>query len=94
MIGLSKAPVDAAIGKIDHHLADIETQLDALATRVTQLQSQWDGEAREAFAEAMNEWKVEIVELHRIGAALNRVARTTVTRFDDFDHRRAGAWRR
>ena len=91
-IRLRKAPVDAALAEVDRALAEIATELETLQRRVVRLESQWDGEAREAFSTAMADSRRALLDLHRIGAALNRVARESVTRFDEFDRKRSSAW--
>ena len=91
-IGLHKVNVDSSLDTIDLALREIEGEIETLQRKMTKLESQWDGDAREAFSVAMKECRATLLELHRVGVALNRVARTSVTRFDEFDRRRSGAW--
>ena len=91
-IGLHKQNVDSSLDTIDGALREIEAEIETLQRKVTKLESQWDGDAREAFSVAMRECRETLVEMHRVGAGLNRVARTSVTRFDEFDRRRSSAW--
>lgn len=93
-MGLSKAPVDNALSRITAALADIDAELDLLDRRVDALEAGWSGEAREAFSVAMRECRAALADLHHIGSGLTRVAQHSVTRFDDFDRRRASAWSR
>ena len=92
-ISLRKDNVDSALNNIDRAMEDIATELESLQTKVSKLESAWEGEARQAFSAAMRECRVALVELHRVGAALNRVARASVTRFDEFDRKRSSAWK-
>lgn len=92
MIGLTRPAVDEAIDRIDTALTDMEQELGRLAGRVGALEARWDGEAKTAFAIAMADCRSQLVELRRVGAALNEVARRSVDRIDHLDRLRAEAW--
>jgi len=84
----------ASIEAVKTAVADIEDQLDLLEQRVARLHGEWDGDAREAFATAMREWDESVRALRVIANDAARIAAGSVARFDAFDRRRAGAWRR
>jgi WXG100 family type VII secretion target len=89
---LSQQNAEHCIEAIDTGLKGVETQLDSLARQIAVLDDEWNGEAKEAFAEAMSEWTATVVEMRRIAAEATRVAAGSVTRIGDFDGRRASAW--
>lgn len=94
VLGLRSAHVHNALENVSRALGAIEDDLATLAHRVERVQAQWSGEARDAFAEAMQECTTTLTGLQQIGAALTRVAQGSVARIEDFDRRRASAWHR
>jgi WXG100 family type VII secretion target len=94
VLGLAKAPTDTSLAAIGSALSVIEDEIATLTRRVGLLESQWSGEAQDAFRQAMRECERSLSDLHRLADRLNRVATVSVTRLDEFDRRRASAWNR
>lgn len=93
-LGLKKVSVDNSLAAITVALSSIDDELVTLARRVDRLESEWSGEAREAFGHAMRDCRATLADLHSIASSVTRVAQGSVARLDEFDRRRASAWHR
>ncbi|WP_336659091.1 WXG100 family type VII secretion target [Leucobacter sp. USHLN153] len=72
----------------------IEGTLRDLESRLSELQQRWDGDAREAFADASRKWNRQIEALNGIAHAARRRAQQHVDTVGSHDARRATAWTR
>lgn len=93
MIGLDRGAMRDVTERIDSALDLMADEFDALDRRVAQLRREWDGAAQAAYTVAHEEWTAGMRELRRIARDLNTVARDSTSAVDEFDRRRAGAWR-
>jgi hypothetical protein len=66
---LSQQNAEHCIEAIDTGLKGVETQLDSLARQIAVLDDEWNGEAKEAFAEAMSEWTATVVRSRESGTS-------------------------
>jgi 6 kDa early secretory antigenic target len=70
--------VAASLDAEGQHLDDV---LAALAQRVASLEADWDGAARDAYAQAQRDWTAALADMRAI---LGRVARSTVQMADGY----------
>lgn len=81
-----------SLQKISQSLGRIETTLVDLQRAVSTLQSQWTGDAREAFAVAMADAHSSVSRLRTIAVDATTEANAVLSNFDEFDRRRQSAW--
>lgn len=81
-----------SLQNISQSLSTIETTLIDLQRAVSALQSQWTGDAREAFAVAMADAHSSISRLRTIAVDATAEANAVLSNFDEFDRRRQSAW--
>jgi uncharacterized protein YukE len=93
VIKVSRSTPDK-LDDIQTQLGQIESTLLELEARLHQLESAWNGEARQAFSVAAARWRRQIDALGAIASEARRRAQGHVTAVGSFDSRRASAWRR
>lgn len=82
------------LDEVQAGLDGIEGALLQLEARLNELQQSWDGEAREAFAEASRKWKSQIATLNSIAKSARTQAQRHVDTVASHDSRRATSWTR
>jgi WXG100 family type VII secretion target len=74
--------------------AAISATLDTLDSKVRQLEANWDGDSKEAYAHAQRQWKQQIAQMNEL---LTRVSGKLVeisTEYGETDRRNAGRFTR
>lgn len=90
---VSSAPLNEMSRRIDDDLDEMQRLLDQLEARMTQLQGQWDGEARDAFHHAIRAAHRSLTNLRSLGNRVTGDVRRHVEDIGAIERRRASVWR-
>lgn len=91
---VSSVPLNDMCRRIDDDFDEMQRLLDQLQTRMTLLESQWDGEAREAFHTAIRSAHQSLSNLRALGNRVTGEVRRHVEDVGAIETRRASVWRR
>ncbi|GEM_PF-3603588 len=91
---VNSAPVNEMCRRIDYEFEAMERSLEHLRAQAAVLESQWNGEAREAFHRSYAAAQASLSAMRALGAGITLQVREHVEDIGAVDRRRATAWRR
>lgn len=87
---VNPAQVQALAEDIRHGADGIQSRLDELDAKVSQLRQNWDGSAQQAYTVAQSKWNADLNDVRNI---LNQIAAATAeisSSYTASDHKAAG----
>ena len=94
MIHVNGAEVAEMCEIVERHLDGMEDTISRFHGRVETLQSQWSGQAQEAFNEAAVQLQAALVVMSHLARGLTAEAESHVSVIGMNDRRRVSVWRR
>lgn len=91
---VNSAPLNEMCRRIDAEFDAMERSLERLRTQAAALESQWNGEAREAFHRSYAAAQSSLSAMRALGSGITVQVREHVEDIGAVDRRRATAWRR
>lgn len=93
-LGMNSAVARDLLSGISSGLDAMQSSIDTLQGEVATLQSRWDGDAREAFSEAILQAETSLASLRLMATHATLHALESIDALQEFDRRRESVWKR